>query len=194
MLHKNQTVKSKLLLNYIRHAIREVAGDYSMSSTRRMQAPGNIRSGFKTMGSRSTLQDDFLSVEERDKQEQESMPKAAVCFITKGNKVLAVSRGEDMSNMNMPGGTVELGEDPVETAKRELYEETGLEAIELFPIYSRVNNGWLVTTYKVTKFSGSLKGSWEGKPMWEDPEVLKQGAYGDYFADVLESLHGNKIQ
>lgn len=187
-------MKSNLLLNYIRHVIREVAGDYSMSSTRRMQAPGNIRSGFKTMGSRSTLQDDFLSDESVLKQNQEAMPKAAVCLLTKGDKVLAVSRGEDMRNMNMPGGTVELGEDPLETAKRELYEETGLEAIEMFPIYSRVNNGWLVTTYRVIKFSGTLKGSWEGKPMWEDPEVLKQGAYGDYFSDVLESLHGNKIQ
>jgi len=186
-------MKSSLLSDYIRCVVSEVAGNYSMSATRRMQAPGNVRSGFNTKGSRSSLENDLEMDSFSNRQEEDSMPKAAVCFLTKNGKVLAVSRGEDMSNMNMPGGTVELGEDPLETAKRELFEETGLEALEIFPVYSQVNGGWLVTTYRVPSYKGTLKGSWEGHPSWEKPEVLKGGAHGKYFENMLAALRGNEL-
>jgi 8-oxo-dGTP diphosphatase len=168
----------------------EVAGDYSMSSTRRMQAPGNLRSGFQTTGSRSSLENDLELSTSSQRQDEDVLPKAAVCYVTKGNKVLAVSRGQNLSDLNMPGGTAEPGEDPQETAARELWEETGLKAEEIYPIYTRINNGWVVTTYKVHTYSGTLKGSQEGRPSWEDPEVLKNGRYGDYFVSMLKSLTG----
>ena len=127
----------------------EVAGDYSMSATRRMQTPGNIRSGFPTKGSRSSLENDVESEQSFERQQKESLPKAAIAFLTKGDKILAVSRGDDMSNMNMPGGTVEPGEDPKDACVRELWEETGIKAVEIYPVFTKVHNGWLVTTFKV---------------------------------------------
>ena len=173
--------------------ILEVAGDYSMASTRRMQAPGNIRAGYPTKGSRSSIESDVESEESFDRQNRDSLPKAAVTLLTKRGKILAVSRGDDMTNMNMPGGLVEPGEDPQDAAIRELWEETGLKADEIFPVYTRINNGYLVTTYKVPVYHGELSSSWEGIPSWEEPEVLLQSDYGDYFRDMLTSLHGDAL-
>lgn len=166
----------------------EVVGDYSMAGTRRMQAPGNLRAGNQTMGSRSSLQNDLETEESAEKQSEDSLPKAAICLVTKGDKILAVSRGKDMNNMNLPGGTVEDGEDPMETAMRELWEETGIKAKEIFPIYTKVNGGWLVTTYRVPVYSGDLKASFEGTPAWVNSSDISNGVYGRYFDEMMKSL------
>ena len=171
----------------------EVAGDYSMSSTRRMQAPGNIRSGFPTKGTRSSLANDVQGDTDRARQRLESLPKTVAVYVTKGDKVLAVSRELDLDDLNMPGGSVEPGEEPIDAAVRELWEETGIRAEEIFPVYTRVNNGCLVTAFKVTSYRGELKPSWEGIPSWESPDTLLQGRFGRYFKDMLLSLSGETL-
>lgn len=168
--------------------IKEVVGDYSMAASRRMQAPGNLRSGHQTTGSRSSLQNDLEAEKSIEKQNEDTLPKAAICLVTKGDKILAVSRGKDMGNMNLPGGTVEEGEDPRETAVRELWEETGIKAVEIFPIHTKVNGGWLVTTFRVPIYTGDLRSSSEGKPEWVNSSVVSDGMYGRYFDDMMRSL------
>lgn len=166
----------------------EVAGDYSMSGTRRMQAPGNIRSGFQIRGSRGSTFDDAEGASNPD-----VLPKVALAFLTKGDRILAVSRENDFNNLNMPGGHVEPDEDTKDACVRELWEETGLKADELFPIFTKVHDGRVVTTYKIVSYSGTLSGSPEGEPSWQKPSVLANSQFGDYFKSMLKSLKSNAL-
>lgn len=161
-----------------------------MSSTGRALAPGNFRADAAVRSGSRSLHGDESSDAQNIAQRLANMPQAAAAFVTRGDRILAVSRGSDASNLNMPGGAVELGEDVATAAARELWEETGLRALELFPVFVRKNNGYLVTTYKVTAYSGELRPSEEGVPSWERPETLLMSSYGDYFSDMMEMLHG----
>lgn len=165
--------------------IKEVTGDYSMSGTRRMQAPGNLRSGFATRGSRSSLEKDLEDIEWKERQDRVA---ASIVYLQHEGKILAVSRGEDLTNMNMPGGGVEPGESPEAAAVRELEEETGLRAMQISPVFSKREGDKIIYFFKVNKFSGELKSSHEGIAKWVDPNTLLRGQYADSFLDVISRL------
>jgi 8-oxo-dGTP pyrophosphatase MutT (NUDIX family) len=167
--------------------IKEVAGNYSMTGTRRMQAPGNIRSGFQVTGNRSSLENDLES-EEWPKRQDREVKDAAICYVQQGNKILAVSRGLDAGNMNMPGGGIESGETPRDAAVRELYEETGIRASEIEPLFKKNLGDKSIYFFKVTKFSGKVRSSDEGIAAWVDPGALLRGQYSDSFLDVISHL------
>lgn len=166
--------------------VREFLGDFSMAGARRSDAPGNIRYGQNVRGSRTS----HLAVEPTA---DETLPKVALAYVKSGGKVLAVSRGADMSDMNMPGGGVELGEDPRDAAARELWEETGIVAHEMFPVFSKTANGKIITAYKVVSYGGELRGSDEGTPEWVEPSVLRASSYGKFFDEMLDSLAGDAL-
>ena len=65
------------------------------------------------------------------------IPHAVVILFNEENKVLFEVRADD-GYLDFPGGSVDMTEEVIETAKRELYEETGLIAdeLELFDVYS----------------------------------------------------------
>jgi 8-oxo-dGTP diphosphatase len=169
----------------------EVVGDYSMAGTRRAESPGNLRSGYEIVSSRGSVLGDAEEEEDVRRQNLDSMTKAVVCFVTSNGKVLAVSNPMDDNDLNMPGGSVELGESLIDAAVRELWEETGLRASKLVPVFSRIVGGRLVTTFRVISYSGKLRPSDEGVPSWEPVESLMQSRYGDYFKSMLSSIHSN---
>lgn len=165
--------------------LEEVAGDYKMSGLRRFDAPGNIRSGFLIKRVGGSLRKDV------EEEEALATPGAAIVLVTRGGKVLAVSRGKDQQNMNMPGGGIEPGEKPDEAAVRELKEETGLVAHNLIPLCKDTSGNKTVYFYRVTKFSGSLRSSEEGIAKWEDPKVILRSQYGESFKKVLDCIPGD---
>lgn len=65
------------------------------------------------------------------------MVVAGALIFDKENRILLQQRS-DNSEWGIPGGFMELGENIQGTAKREVYEETGLNlgALDLFGIYS----------------------------------------------------------
>ena len=65
------------------------------------------------------------------------LPHAVVILFNENNEILLEERADD-GYFDFPGGGIDLKEEAEEAAKRELLEETGLEALELefFKLYS----------------------------------------------------------
>ncbi|MBZ0294856.1 MAG: NUDIX domain-containing protein, partial [Anaerolineae bacterium] len=56
----------------------------------------------------------------------------ALCYITHGNKLLVmIHPNEPEAGIQVPGGSIEPGEEPLVGALREASEETGLEGLEV---------------------------------------------------------------
>ena len=68
----------------------------------------------------------------RDKMGHQTLliPHSVVVLLNENNEVLLEERSDD-GYFDFPGGAIDLKETMEEAAKRELYEETGITAIEL---------------------------------------------------------------
>lgn len=112
--------------------------------------------------------------------------------------VLAVARDFNARNPALPGGDSDPSDDsPATTAKRELYEETGIQAIEL-----RCMDEWIgergqpVYAFFVPVWKGvRLRTSSEGKPFWTRPPRLlsKTAQYRAYAEHLLTKLGRLKV-
>ncbi|WP_018663235.1 NUDIX hydrolase [Heyndrickxia acidiproducens] len=69
------------------------------------------------------------------------LPGSVVLVLNKEEKLLLQQRIEPRGVWGLPGGLMELGESAEETARREVYEETGLQLkdLELLNLYSGKN-------------------------------------------------------
>ena len=93
---------------------------------------------------------------------------AVVILFNEQNEILIEERADD-GYLDFPGGTVDMAEEVIVTAKRELFEETGLVAdeLELFNIYSGEITRYQYTSGDITygvdivyickKYHGELK-------------------------------------
>lgn len=97
-----------------------------------------------------------------------------VCMIQDNDKVLLLDRQHDhFKGFIPPGGKVDFPEGFVESAIREVKEETGLEVSNLIfkGIYEYVNpeknDRYIIFNYLTKEFKGDLLNeSPEGKPIW----------------------------
>ena len=101
-----------------------------------------------------------------------------VCLLHRDGKYLLQDRvSSDWHGYALPGGHVEPNESIVESVKREMKEETGLDVINprLCGIKQFPKNGgrYLVFLFEATEFSGELRSSDEGEMRWLSREQLK---------------------
>lgn len=115
---------------------------------------------------------------------------AVVVLQRRDGKVLGVTRGRDLDDINPPGGLRDhRDQTPLDTARRELYEETGLRLREAVPLASWSNNGRYVIAFKGLAWTGTLRASKEGVPAWVHPKKLiqKSCTYRGYTVGLLNT-------
>lgn len=95
-------------------------------------------------------------------------------------RVLVQERVKSWKGLSFPGGHVEPGESLVDSAVREVREETGLDIRNLKSCgvihwaHNRNFNRYIVFLYKTSDYSGELLSETEeGRVFWVDPEELK---------------------
>lgn len=114
---------------------------------------------------------------------------AACCVVmTADGKFLAVSRKNDPSDFGFPGGKVDPGETAKQAAKRELYEETGLEATSMRLIYVSEDEHGYITYSFLTEVTGEIDTDEAGVVRWVTPEVLLAGSFSEYNRAVFGRL------
>lgn len=116
------------------------------------------------------------------------MVGSTVLILDEHNRLLMMKR-TDSGNWGIPGGAMELGESAEETARRELFEETGLEAgnLKLFDVFSgkelyyRYPSGEEVYNVSIVYFADDTHGSIK----------LIDGEHDDFQYFHLENLPEN---
>jgi len=105
-------------------------------------------------------------------------------IITHEERVLLIRRAQHKKlwpgKYNAPGGHVELGEDPHEAGRRELFEETGVQ-VETLHLRGMIvaetglpGSGILVFVYRGMASNATLIASDEGDPIWVHPGQLSE--------------------
>ncbi|MGD2162647.1 MAG: NUDIX domain-containing protein [Anaerolineales bacterium] len=96
-------------------------------------------------------------------------------FLVRGDQILLIKLGQDRAEwsgkLNGLGGHIEAGEDPLSSAQREVFEETGLEVSELYLaglvlIDTGASPGIALYVFTGNAPEGGLNASIEGEPIW----------------------------
>lgn len=170
----------------IRTLIREVLDGFGNKGAGKDGVPSNLRYDVPVLKRGGNVLDDER--QEEDVAKQDGPLAATVLCVAEDGKVLAVSRRDDPTAFGLPGGKVDPGESPMEAAARELYEETGLTATDLNPVFVRSEGDGYTTTTFVGKVSGNIKTDEEGVVRWVDREVLFNGPFGEYNRKLFAKL------
>ncbi len=107
-------------------------------------------------------------------------------------KVLVQERIKSWTGLSFPGGHVEAGESFVDSAIREVKEETGLDIFNLKSCgvihwaHKDTLDRYIVHLYKTSDFSGDLIGETEeGRVFWLSVDKLKKGKLSNNFGKYL---------
>lgn len=115
-------------------------------------------------------------------------------------KVLVQDRVKSWKGISFPGGHVDDGESFVDSAVREVKEETGLDIKNLKSCgvihwsNNKTFDRYIVFLYKTTDYTGTiLDETEEGKVFWLSPEEIKNypqsNDFGKYLPMFFENNH-----
>jgi 8-oxo-dGTP diphosphatase len=108
-------------------------------------------------------------------------PKVAVVvFAVREGKVLLVLRGfePERGKWALPAGFVDRGEDPAAAARREMFEETGLEVTITHPVDVLFDSGKIIIVYSAQVNGGTLRANDDvDDARWFGPDELPDLAF-----------------
>lgn len=92
----------------------------------------------------------------------------AACAVVRGpaGHVLALQQRDGFV---LPGGSIERGELPIVAARREVFEETGLDVM-LHPVPLHVTRS--TAFFSAIGYTGQLRNGGEGTPVWATWQAL----------------------
>ncbi len=109
------------------------------------------------------------------------------------NRAVVQQRVKYWQGISFPGGHVEKGESFMDSAKREVFEETGLKIdnLKLCGIidwcHRKSGERYMVILYKTDAYSGELIGETEeGKVFWADIDEIPKMELSPHFGDYLK--------
>lgn len=109
------------------------------------------------------------------------------------NRAVVQQRVKYWKGITFPGGHVEKGESFIDSAKREVFEETGLKIdnLKLCGIidwcHRKSGERYMVILYKTDTYSGELIGETEeGKVFWADIDEIPKMKLSPHFEDYLK--------
>lgn len=109
------------------------------------------------------------------------------------NRAVVQQRVKYWKGITFPGGHVEKGESFIDSAKREVFEETGLKVdnLKLCGIidwcHRKSGKRYMVILYKTDTYSGELiEETEEGKVFWADIDEISKMELPPYFDDYLK--------
>ena len=121
----------------------------------------------------------------------------AGAIIEKDGKVLLVKEGEDKvdaGKWNQPAGWIDVGENPVEAAKREVKEETGLDfeptgLIGVYSLYRKDMQEKIGATLHALKFI--FRGKFSGELKYDGKEISELRWFAP---DEIEKMELNELR
>ena len=123
-------------------------------------------------------------------------------FLCAGNRLLLIrkKRGHGAGKINAPGGKVDVGETPEESAVRETLEEVGVRAMDpvhmaVLRFVDRVDAQWLGHVFVAETYRGTPRETDEAAPFWVPPDAIP---YGEMWEDdriwLPEILAGRPVR
>ena len=117
------------------------------------------------------------------------------------NRAVVQQRVKYWKGITFPGGHVEKGESFIDSAKREVFEETGLKVdnLKLCGIidwcHRKSGERYMVILYKTDTYSGELiSETEEGKVFWADIDEIPKMELAPDFEDFLKIFLSEKNQ